>query len=135
MIQRSTLFLLALAAFGLLLAACNPGEGSVRRAIAKKSLCTVDDFNVVGSPKSTAWGTVYDFTATIRCNNKRSMYKHKYPDRTAVTGEATMVRQWVVLHELSKYVFTPADDDDDDRGSKRKPKKASDDSDEDEDDE
>lgn len=94
------------------LCSCTPSGERVKEEIVKKSLCSVDDYRLTGSPTKDNEGYVYyNFVATIECKDP-SFYVKKYSERTRVSGKAEMLGEWFGLrHKLSRYEFTPQDDE------------------------
>lgn len=100
------IFLALLSLAGLFLVSCTPGESSLKKALQKKSFCKLSDFELTAEPKDTRWGIDYEFVATVKCSNPKSMYIKKFPTTTPITGKATMQGIWFGLrHELRKYQY------------------------------
>lgn len=108
--DRRLALLFLLAFLGSLAAGCNPGAGSVKDAIKKKSICQIGNFKLTKDPEAKGGYVYYEFEAKISCMNKRSIYYTKYKAPTKVTGKAEMKEVYFgVMHDLSRYEFTPVD--------------------------
>ncbi len=109
MMTRVSSIVLAIAlalASATLAVGCNPGEGSVRKAVEKKSLCKIKDFKFTSKPRENRDGSIhYNFMGTLQCS-KRSYHYKKFPGKVPITGEATMYGVYFgLMHRLQKYQF------------------------------